>query len=73
MEVDLSKVSWLLVNEAGAKQCSGTDEPVHMGQTALYPSQNGICRAASAVDHDRYNAVISGMLRRLHGCAILVA
>ena len=25
--VDLSKVSWLLVNEVEAKQCSGTDEP----------------------------------------------
>ena len=26
-QVDLSKVSWLLVNEVEAKQCSGTDEP----------------------------------------------
>ena len=26
-QVDLSKVSWLLVNELEAKQCSGTDEP----------------------------------------------
>lgn len=43
-----------------------TDDPVHMGQTVLHPSQNGICRAASAVDHDRYDAVIGGMLRRLH-------
>ena len=43
-----------------------TDDPVHMGQTVLHPSQNGICRAAAAVDHDRYDAVIGGMLRRLH-------
>ena len=43
-----------------------TDDLVHMGQTVLHPAQDGICRAAAAVDHDRYDAVIGGMLRRLH-------
>ena len=43
-----------------------TNDPIHMGQTVLHPAPEGVHRAASAVDHDRYDAVIGGMLRRLH-------
>ena len=43
-----------------------TDDSTRAGQTVLHPSEEGVCRVATVVDHDRYDAVIGGMLRRLH-------
>ena len=43
-----------------------TGDPIHVGQTVLHPAPDGVHRAASTVDHDRYDAVIGGMIRRLH-------
>ena len=43
-----------------------TEDPVHVGQTVLHAAPDGFHRAAAAVDHDRYDAIIGGMLRRLH-------
>ncbi len=42
-----------------------TDDSIRAGQTVLHPSEEGVCRVATVVDHDRYDAVIGGMLRRL--------
>ena len=43
-----------------------TYDSIRAGQTVLHPSEEGVCRVATVVDHDRYDAVIGGMLRRLH-------
>ena len=43
-----------------------TDDSIRAGQTMLHPSEEGVCCVATVVDHDRYDAVIGRMLRRLH-------
>lgn len=39
--------------------------PERSGQTVLHPSEHADMRAAVAVDTDRYDAIIGGMLQRL--------
>ena len=39
--------------------------PERSGQTVLHPSEHANMRAAVAVDMDRYDAIIGGMLQRL--------
>ena len=66
---DAITISTLIDEQMASWDCGRievvTGDPVHVGQTVLHTALDGVHRAALAVDHDRYDAVIGGMLQRL--------